>query len=254
VTDARALSFGAVAEEYERFRPGYPGEVADLVLDGLGDPASLTALEVGAGTGKATRMFASRGVAVTAVEPDAAMASVLTRVCAGLPVTTVVGSFEDIDLPDEPFDIVYAAAAWHWTDPGTRWSRAAALLRDGGVVAAIAGPVEVADAALAARIEEIDRRHAKTAVVWGEGEGSLRWPGDELAASPYFENTGQHEIELRSSLPADDYVGMIATVSSYVVMAPALRAQVLAEIRSLLPALVEVRSDLTVHRATRRSR
>ena len=54
---ARALSFGAVAEAYERFRPGYPVELLELVMAYAGGPIR-TALEIGAGTGKATRLFA----------------------------------------------------------------------------------------------------------------------------------------------------------------------------------------------------
>jgi SAM-dependent methyltransferase len=68
----RALSFGVVAEAYERFRPAYPVELFDMMMAYAGQPVR-TALEIGAGTGKATRLFAQRGVTVTAVEPDGAM-------------------------------------------------------------------------------------------------------------------------------------------------------------------------------------
>ena len=53
----RALSFGSVAAAYERFRPGYPDALVDQVLTYAGRPVR-TALEIGAGTGKATRAFA----------------------------------------------------------------------------------------------------------------------------------------------------------------------------------------------------
>lgn len=69
---ARAQSFGSVAEAYERFRPGYPAELFDLVTAYAGRPLR-TALEIGAGTGKATRVLAGRGIAVTATDPDQAM-------------------------------------------------------------------------------------------------------------------------------------------------------------------------------------
>jgi len=56
----RALSFGEIAEAYERFRAGYPVQLFDMVMAYAGQPAR-TALEIGAGTGKATRLFAQRG-------------------------------------------------------------------------------------------------------------------------------------------------------------------------------------------------
>lgn len=119
----RATSFGAVAEAYERFRPGYPVELADLVLTYAGGPVR-TALEIGAGTGKATRLFAERGIAVTATDPDGAMLAEL-RKHVPADVRTVQAAFEDVPV-DESYDLVYAAAALHWTEPEQRCSRMAA--------------------------------------------------------------------------------------------------------------------------------
>src|SRR3954471_1447087 len=74
----RALSFGSVAAAYERYRLGYPDELVDVVLEYAGRPVR-TALEVGAGTGKATRVFTARGIEVTATEPDPEMLAELRR-------------------------------------------------------------------------------------------------------------------------------------------------------------------------------
>src|SRR5689334_20531712 len=114
----RALSFGTVAEAYERYRFGYPVELLELVTEYAGTPIG-TALEIGAGTGKATRLFAQGGIAVTATEPDAAMLGELRK---DLPanVTPVVSAFEDLPL-DTSYDLVYSAAALHWTNPEGRW-------------------------------------------------------------------------------------------------------------------------------------
>ncbi|GHF46194.1 hypothetical protein GCM10010359_55830 [Streptomyces morookaense] len=139
---ARALSFGAIAEAYERFRPGYPEELFDLVMTYAGRPVR-TALEIGAGTGKATRLFAEHGVTVTATEPDAAMLAELNKTVSEN-VTTVRVAFEDL-RPGETYGLVYAAAALHWTRPEDRWSRVAALLEPEGVFASFGGPVQVAD-------------------------------------------------------------------------------------------------------------
>ncbi|HEY7813816.1 MAG TPA: methyltransferase domain-containing protein, partial [Nakamurella sp.] len=75
-----------MAEAYERFRPGYPAELVDLVL-AYADRPVRNALEIGAGTGKATRVFADRGLLVTATEPDAAMLDVLRQHVPGTVVT-----------------------------------------------------------------------------------------------------------------------------------------------------------------------
>lgn len=128
----RALSFGAVAAAYERFRPGYPEELYDVVVTYARAPIR-TALEIGAGTGKATRLFAQHGILVTATEPDAAMRSELRQRVPAV-TNTVRAGFEDL-RPVESYSLVYAAAAMHWTDPNDRWTRLAALLDPGGVFA-----------------------------------------------------------------------------------------------------------------------
>lgn len=141
----RALSFGVMAEGYERFRPGYPVELFDMVMTYAGQPVR-TALEIGAGTGKATRLFAQGGVTVTATEPDGAMLAEL-RKHVPANVKTVQAAFEDL-RPGESYGLVYAPAALHWTNPQGRWSRMAALLEPGGVFASFGGPAQLVDAAV----------------------------------------------------------------------------------------------------------
>ena len=132
---SRALSFGVMADAYERFRPGYPVELFDMVMTYAGRPVR-TALEIGAGTGKATRLFAQRGVTVTATEPDGAMLAELHKYVPAN-VKTVQAAFEDL-RPGESYGLVYAAGALHWTNPEGRWSRMAALLEPGGAFASLA--------------------------------------------------------------------------------------------------------------------
>jgi hypothetical protein len=75
--------------------------------------------------------IASRGVEATAVEPDAEMAELLARTTQGLPVEAVVVTFERF-YTEWRFDLMYAAAAWHWTNPRTRWAKVVELLVPAG--------------------------------------------------------------------------------------------------------------------------
>ncbi len=82
--ERRRLSFGGVADLYDEARPSYPSALVDDVVEYAG-AAGATAdrvLEVGAGTGKATALFADRGLDVLAIEPSAAMARIARRNCA----------------------------------------------------------------------------------------------------------------------------------------------------------------------------
>jgi ubiquinone/menaquinone biosynthesis C-methylase UbiE len=121
-----ARSFGGVAEAYERGRPTYPAEAVRWML---GEQPQVV-LELGAGTGKLTRVIADLGHDVHATDPDEAMLQVLERVAPG--IRTVRASAEDIPLADGSVDVVIAGQAFHWFDLDTALPEIARVLRPGG--------------------------------------------------------------------------------------------------------------------------
>jgi SAM-dependent methyltransferase len=250
----RARSFGTVAEAYERFRPGYPAELVDTVLTYAGRPIR-TALEIGAGTGKATRLFAERGIAVTATDPDGAMLGELRKHVPPT-VRTVQAAFEDL-RPGERYGLVYAAAALHWTNPDGRWSRMAALLEPDGVFASCGGPFRLADPVVEEAVRDARTPFLATDEIPSPDgtppENHLQWPGTELERSEWFADVRQTVIERRQTLSARDYVGHLSTVSAYLELPAPQREQVYSRILHALPETVTIVADLTVHLARRLS-
>jgi SAM-dependent methyltransferase len=123
-----AHSFGDVAQAYERGRPSYPAEAVQWLL---GDTPA-TVLELGAGTGKLTRVILGLGHDVHATDPDPAMLALLE---ANLPgVRTGVASAEEIPLANASVDAVVAAQAFHWFDLDRALPEIARVLRPGGRV------------------------------------------------------------------------------------------------------------------------
>ena len=236
----RGLLFGAAAESYERFRLGYPDEVVDRTLAYAGRPVR-TALEVGSGTGKATRAFASRGIQITALEPDPNMFTVLQRESIAMPVTPVHTRFEEYDGP--PVDLVYAAAAWHWTDPDTRWDRVARLLVAEGVVASFGSPMSLVDARLRAAVEEARRPYLSDDSYAppdaGPGDG-LRWPASELEGCGLFGDVVDLVLPREVVVPQKEYVGYLSTVSAYLQLTVRQRQEVLMRIAEVLPEQVRL--------------
>jgi SAM-dependent methyltransferase len=128
--------FNDVPELYDRVRPGYPDELfADLVaITGMDDRSSV--LEVGCGTGQATRSLAAVGCPVTAVEPGARMSALARRRFATFAnVAVETSTFEEWDDRGRRFDILVAASSWHWVDPSIAWRRAYDVLHPGGWMA-----------------------------------------------------------------------------------------------------------------------
>lgn len=244
----RALSFGSAAPAYEQFRPGYPDELVDEVLTYAGRPVR-TALEIGAGTGKATRVFAGRGIAVTATDPDAAMLAELRKHVPAT-VATVQGAFEDLPLTST-YDLVFAAASLHWTDPADRWSRVAALLNPDGMFASFGGQTFLADKAVEEAVRAVRSLFLADDGVPSPGgtptDSPMQWPGTELVRSGRFVDVRQSVIERRTTMSARDYVGHLSTISAYLTLPDSVRERVLDRILGVLPARVTVVADLTVH-------
>ena len=241
-----------MAASYERFRPGYPEQLVDEVLAYAGRPVR-TALEVGAGTGKATRVFARRGIAVTASDPDPDMLAELIRHVPES-VATVQAGFEELPA-GTLYDLVFAAASFHWTDPDGRWSRLAAMLEPGGVFASFGGQVHLADPELSRAVQDARSPFlTEDEVPSPDGtptDAPMQWPGTELSETDLFTDVRQSLIERRMRATPEEYVGHLATVSAYLELPAPVREQALTRILEVLPAQVPLVADLTLHLARR---
>ena len=140
----RSKLFDQEAERYDRWRPRYPDAVIDEVLGP--EPAGLAVLDVGCGTGIASRQMAARGANVLGVEVAPRMAEIARS--HGIEVE--LSAFEAWDAAGRTFDRVASAQAWHWLDLPLATAKAASLLRPGGALCLIwnAGwqPDDLADA------------------------------------------------------------------------------------------------------------
>lgn len=239
--------FGEDAELYDRARPGYSDAIVTSVLGYLGaDPASgkVRALEIGAGTGKATTAFAARGFDIVAVEPDPAMAAVASRNTSGYPgVRIVQAAFEDVLLDHEPaFDLVFSAQAWHWVRPEVRGPKAKGALRPGGALALFwhrphwpdGDPVHAAlEACYAEHAPELQARGPGFP---GLGPGLERREHEEIAGSGLFSDVTVRHHPWEVETGAEDYLALLSTQSDHRLLADDTRQRLLDAVREVVAA------------------
>jgi SAM-dependent methyltransferase len=129
--------FSDRAEDYRRFRPDYPREVTDEILSHFKFVSRLvTAVDVGAGTGISSRLLASAGWSVIAVEPNAEMRNVLEA--SGVQSIDVrAGTAESTGLSDQCADLVTSFQAFHWFDRPNALKEFYRILRPRGGVALV---------------------------------------------------------------------------------------------------------------------
>ncbi|MDE0572627.1 class I SAM-dependent methyltransferase [Demequina sp. B12] len=131
MSGALGTSFGGASQDYVRGRPSYPPEAVRWLVGA----AAVQVVDVGAGTGKLTRVLVDLGHQVTAVDPDAAMLAALTQTVPGVP--TEVGTAEQLPVPDASADVVVLGQAWHWVEPVRASAEVGRVVRPGGTLGLI---------------------------------------------------------------------------------------------------------------------
>jgi Methylase involved in ubiquinone/menaquinone biosynthesis len=218
----RALSFGAAAAAYERGRPPYPAEAIDWLLP----PGARRVLDLGAGTGKLTRLLRDRGLDVLAVEPLGEMRDQLTRAVPG--VRVLAGTAEEIPAADDGFDAVLVAQAWHWMDPVRALPEVARVLTPGGWLGLVWNYRDES-------VEWVARLGRLLRPYGADGGG-----GAVPVVGPPFEPVERHDVRWVHHLDARALIDMVASRSYIITLPDAERERVLGEVRRLLetdPAL-----------------
>jgi len=230
------LAFGRVAELYHRVRPSYPPAAIDAVIEfgRLTPPARI--LEVGAGTGKATALFAQRGLAVLALEPSAGMAAMARATCAQYPGVEVVEAEFESWRPCDRLAGCVSVQAWHWIAPELRYRRARAALAPGGTLAAIWMLPDWSRCALRASLSNAYRATVPDLVAdfpMHPDSEPTRLAGDwhaEVAASEGFHSAQMRTIPWAQRYTSAGYPELLATHQDHILLADDARAELMRAI------------------------
>jgi SAM-dependent methyltransferase len=229
VNRARAESFGAVAANYDRYRPGYP----EALIDDLATLQPHDVLDVGCGTGKAARQLAARGMSVLGVEIDPQMAAVAQS--HGL--TVEVAGFEQWDDAGRTFDLIVSGQAWHWIDPAVGPAKAVGLLRRGGAVVLFWNHDSDLDPSVRAALDEAYRACAPELLELAAQDKQRKAAKPyfaDLKASGVFRSIETKDYPYERVYTADEWVGTVQTHSDHLQLAPARRAALADALRAVI--------------------
>lgn len=217
---------------YEAVRPSYPARLVDDVIALSQLPKGGRILEVGCGTGQATRLFAARGYRITAVEPGAALAAAMH---VRVPSAEVrIGRFEELPLERE-YALVISATAWHWIDPTRGYARAHDVLVPGGALALfwnehVRGDDDVGffDATQDLYERAGMSRHRLQPCA------ALRDRTPEIVKSGHFGDVVRRQYPWRAEYDAITYARLLGTYSDHLRLAADVRAPLLDGIAALI--------------------
>jgi ubiquinone/menaquinone biosynthesis C-methylase UbiE len=225
--------FGEVAELYEQARPGYPDELVDDVVRMAGLARDSRILEIGCGTGKATRLFAARGYRMTCLDPSGRMLAVAKRVCATYPgIEFQEITFEAWPPEEQAFDLVISAQSFHWVRPEVACVKAAQALRRGGALAVFWNVPRHDNSDLSRAIDQIYRELVpdlnSPAPGWRPGTGNT--PG-MIDSSGLFGPVETRVYRWRAEYGAERWIKLLSTHSDHIALAPDRRAALFSAIR-----------------------
>lgn len=230
-----------MADEYDNVRPNYPPELVERVMEyGLLQPGD-RALEVGSGTGKATLLFARRGLIIMCLEPSPQMAAVAKRNCASYPQVAIeVSSFEEWEAEPRAFDLVMSAQAWHWIDPHVGYAKAHDVLVPFGVLALFWNRLVWEDVVLRTDLKGVYARLAPELATNSPGFLGLDGREDpserarEIAESGLFGDVLVEIFQWSEEYERDRYLQLLNTQSHHRMLSKDKRRQLLEAVAGVI--------------------
>lgn len=244
VHHAAGVGYQRAAEVYESSRPSYPLAALAALADALPLEAGRTVVDLGAGTGKFTRLLALTGAEVLAVEPVKEMRERLAELLPGVAVNA--GTAETTGLPDGCADAVVAAQSWHWFEESAALAEVERLLRPGGALALVWSTFDTSEPWMR-DFQDIYFRLAprdlpRPPLSSGLGDAGAGW------RKPFESRPGWGAIEERHwpnphSTTVVDIVDRMMSSSHIAVLDATAQAQVRAELEAVLGAHDATRSS-----------
>lgn len=238
----RRAVFDSIVDVYDAGRPSYPDELFDDLLSRIVVPtgAAPEVLEIGCGTGQASRSLVERGCVVTAIElgPRLAEKAQQNLAAFGDRFRVVVGDFETVRLPAGSFDLVASASAFHWVDPMVGLPKVVHVLRATGILA-LWGMGNARDDADNSFFDEVRSIYDELGVP-RRGDGGWRRPDGTPREAAVIDESGLFgPVETKRyprdiTYTRDHYLQFVASHSRFQVMPPEVQQAVTERIGRLI--------------------
>lgn len=230
-------TFNKIVELYDTYRPLYVDELYKDILDYKPLDNTCTTLEVGIGTGKATKHFLETGTKLIGIELGDELATFVSKKYSDYSNFKVANaSFEDFECKDNSIDLIYAATAFHWVDEEEGYRKVYKLLKSGGAFARFANRPH--------KDKENPNIHPALQEVYAKYMPDSKFRGEfneemciELANIPL--KYGFRDIEYRlykreRILTSVEYASLVGTYSGTIAMTKEVRYIFLTEIKAVI--------------------
>ena len=232
-------SFNTAAQQYDDARPSYPPAVVRRIIQNAKLTKNSKILDIGAGTGKASILFAKRGYEMLCIEPGVQMGEVLRRNLEPYPKAKVLTTtFEDWKPKRGTFDLVISAQAFHWIDPEVGYPKAAQALKPGAWIALFWNLPNDPDDGIYAEIQKAYRKHAPE---MGRRQESKSLTEEVNEMRERMDNFSKHfpwryvyRAGWKKTYSIEQYLALLGTYSDHIALPPERRKKLFDAISKMI--------------------
>ena len=235
-------TFDTVASKYAKYRPGYVDELYKMIFDYITISSASNVVEVGIGGGQATLPILKTGCNIIAIE----CGENFSKLCEEKfkeyrNFFVITNKFENVSFPDDKYDLVYSASAFHWVPEDIGYPKVYAMLKSGGAFARFAnhpyrdkGNRELSD--------EIDKLYCKyynkyyglDAKVEDEYSEDQALQRAQIAEKYGFIDIKYALFHRMRTFSAKEYIELLGTYSDHVAMKETIRTEFFSKIEEII--------------------
>ncbi len=214
--EADSRRFDGVANLYDAYRPSYPNELIEDIIQISGIRSEGRILDIGSGTGKATLLFAQRGYTILCLEPGQNLIYVARKNLVSYPkVSFVKARFEKWKCDKDEFDLVISAQAFHWVPEKVRFKKTANVLKHQGYLAAFWNMSPGMEGKIRQELDQVYQKRARELVNTETFEQIIESRETSFLDTPYFEKVVVKKYFWSARYSTNDYLGLLNTYSDH---------------------------------------
>ena len=235
-------TFDTEASKYDKMRPGYADELFQAIFEYVKIGEGSRVVEVGSGSGQATLPVLKTGCELTSVEYGENFSRILMEKFGGYKGFKVItGKFEDVDLEDDAYDLVFSATAFHWVPEEIGYPKVYSALKPGGAFARFANRPRNSQNApeLAAEINALYEEYYNKA--YDIKSGTKKWFTEEKAKeisqipAKYGFTDITYKLFYRERVfTADEYIQLLGTYSDHIAIEETIRNEFFSNIAAAI--------------------
>ena len=235
-------TFDTEASKYDKMRPGYADELFQAIFEYVKIGEGSRVVEVGSGSGQATLPVLKTGCELTSVEYGENFSKILIEKFGGYKGFKVItGKFEDVDLEDDAYDLVFSATAFHWVPEEIGYPKVYSALKPGGAFARFANRPRNSQNApeLALEIDALYEEYYNKA--YDIKSGTKKWFTEEKAkeisqipAKYGFTDITYKLFYRERVVTADEYIQLLGTYSDHIAIEETIRNEFFSKIAAAI--------------------